>query len=189
MSLSNRKPRGKSLMHASVGTPQMYKFYCFKYFKEKINNRVKVYTKSKYNITAGTYYSIVSEINKLVGEEIVYDGFELILPCRMGTIGLKKKKRKLWIDPKTGKATGYPVNLKETKDLWDRDPEAKAKKQYVYFMNNHTNQNIYKVAYDRKNANFTYKRVYRFKTCRYLNRELAKVLKDNKLNIDAYNYA
>lgn len=186
MSLSNRKPRGKSIYKSNAGTSQMYKFYCFKYFKEKVDNRIKVYTKSKYNITAGQYNTIVEAINKLVGEEIVYDGLELTLPCRLGVIGLKKRKHKLWIDKPTGRAAGYPVNLKETKDLWDRDPQAKAKKQYVFFTNEHTNQNMYRISYDRKNAHFTYKKVYRFKPCRYLNRELAKVLKDNKLNIDAY---
>lgn len=187
MKLGSRQPRGKGRFKAAIGTTEMYKFYCFKYFKEKVDNRIKIYTKSKYNISAGVYYNVVSDINKLLGEEIVYDGLELTLPCRMGIIGLKKVKRNLWIHKGTGKAAGYPVNLKETKDLWDSDPEAKAAKRYVFFMNEHTNQNLYKVWYDRKPAVFTYKRVYRFKTCRYLNRELAKVLKDNKLKIDAYN--
>jgi hypothetical protein len=61
MKLGSRQPRGKGRFKAAIGTTEMYKFYCFKYFKENI---ISV----KYQPHAKIFLSFVA-MNALKGED------------------------------------------------------------------------------------------------------------------------
>ena len=93
---------------------------------------------------------------------IVSDAEEVSLPCRLGTLRIKKiksKERKM-------------VDWKLTKEYG----------KLIYHLNMHTDGYYYKWHWKKQNALFTNKSVYSFKPLRKYKRGMAKLLKENKVD-------
>lgn len=171
------------------GMGDYYNYYAINNFKEysEEKKRTVIYKNSKYFVDRATFSKIISDFNKAVCEEVLYENFEYKLPARMGEISIKKYKPKIEFDENGKlKSRTLPVDWKATNELWNNNPEAKEQKKLVRFLNDHTNGFISKWYYVKNYANYKYKSGYVFKASRTNKRELAKILKDEDLKIDYY---
>ena len=123
----------------------------------------------KYALTESQYFSIIRSVNKLLGELLI-NGDDIVLPCRLGRLELRKYKANITIDDKKIR-TNLPINWDETLKLWYEDEESFKNRTLVKT----EEQEVYKVYYNKIIANFKNKCFYRFK----INKELKKCLKKN----------
>lgn len=123
------------------------------------------------------FYSIIRKVNDLLALE-VSQGNEVVFPCRMGKLELRKIRRGVSIVDGKLKNT-YPINWDETLRLWFEDEEARKDKT---LLRNET-QYVFHVKYNKFNANYENQCFYEFT----LNRFIKLALKDNikKGKIDA----
>lgn len=133
---------------------------------------------SDYPITQSQYSNIIRRINILIGEEFL-QGNDIILPCRLGRIEIRKYKPKIIID--YGKIkTNYSIDWNRTLKLWFEDEESRKNKTLVKIKE----EEIFKIYYNRIIANYTNKSFYEFSINRKLKRELSKKIKNKE--IDTY---
>lgn len=115
------------------------------------------------------FYSIIRGVNKLLADELA-NGNDIHFPHGMGVLELRKSKRGVrLVDGKL--KNNYPVDWKETLQLWYNDEEA---------MNNKTlarkeSKVVYYVMYNKHDANYENQCFYEFA----LNRFIKKTLKEN----------
>lgn len=136
----------------------------FKYYRK---NRPK---DKSYILNESQYFSIIRKINDLLAEEIIR-GEDVKLPCRMGTIELRKGERKVYIDEKGEVHTNLPIDWNKTLELWYEDKEAYENKTLVKM----EEKEIFKVYYNRDLANYNNKTYYEFT----FNKDLKVRLKHN----------
>jgi hypothetical protein len=143
------------------------------------------YYKETYNETdRSTFGKIVTEFNLAIGQLIIGEGVEYIMPKLGFELILRKDKRKPRI--KDGKLlNNIPVDWQKTNSLWERDEYARDKKLLVRYNNSHTSGFIYRVYFKKFNARIQFRSVYKFQVNRDLKRDIT-----NKLNkseqLDAY---
>lgn len=125
-----------------------------------------------------TYLCIFQLFIKFIMKK-VFEGHDVILPARLGYIGIRGSKVKPRIDEE-GNVKGLAPNWKETKELWDSNPEAKEKKELVYCFNEHTNGYRYKLVWFKKNFIFINKNVYSFRLNRENKRVMMKLINEGK---------
>ena len=115
-----------------------------------------------YKVDKSIYRDICIEFNEMLVDYIISDAGEIKLPCRLGSLRIKKikgKKRKM-VDWKTTKEYG----------------------KLIYHLNMHTDGYYYKWYWKKKTALFTNKSVYSFVPLRRHKREVAQLLKDSKVD-------
>jgi len=119
------------------------------------------------------FYTIVRKMNELIAEEIA-SGRKVTLPSRMGTLELRKFERGAFlIDGKL--VVTYPIDWMATMRLWYKDGEARKSKTLVRY----TSKEIYKVWYNKYNANYPNKKFYEFSPVRSLQKKIhEKIVKD-----------
>lgn len=160
---------------------------------EKTNSRRKsdyglpdyrLYYKERYGelpVEASEFNEIIKEFYERVFEEVVFKGFQFNLPGNLGVLTLSARKPVVQLDSEYNVVrTNAPTNYKATKELWESDPEAKAKRLRVYHDNASTDGNIYSIRWvpeGRFRTHFI--GVYRFRPSRSNSRKLAKNLKLN----------
>lgn len=132
----------------------------------------------KYILTESQYFSIIRKVNELLGERLV-SGEDIVLPCRLGRLEVRKYETRITIDGKKIK-TNLPIDWNRTLKLWYEDEESYKNKTLVKV----EEKEIYKIYYNRNVADFTNKSFYQFD----INRELKKKLKQNikEGKIDAF---
>jgi hypothetical protein len=81
----------------------------------------------------------------------VFEGHDIRLGAKLGTIGIRGRKVKPMIGV-DGKIIGVIPSWSKTKQLWDSDPVAKEKKTLVYCFNEHTDGVRYKIGWYKKNV-------------------------------------
>ena len=108
-----------------------------------------------------------------------FEGHDIVLPARLGYIGIRGSKIKPRIDNE-GNVKGLAPNWRETKELWNRNPEAKERKELVYCFNEHTNGYRYKLVWFKKNYIFINKNIYSFKLSRENKRTMMKMINKGK---------
>lgn len=131
-------------------------------------------------ITQHQFYFIIRNINK----ELIQQFFTkqcIVLPHKMGRIELVKNKTKVVI--KDGKLKiKKAINWGETLEYWNQDKEAFDKRILIY----NTAQYIFKIIYSKIKANYKNKQVFFFYPNRTFKRQLAALLKDNKIDTWLY---
>ncbi len=154
--------RSKGKRNATVTTKDFYKFY-----KKSIEK------KTVYDITKTQYTAIIKYLNEEISKMIITENFEYSLVPNMGTLCIRKFKKKLKLD-KDGKLikTKLQVNYHATKTLWSMNPEAKKLKKLVYFINEHSDGYIFKFYWDKSNCRTLNKSFYLFKASRTNNRAI-----------------
>lgn len=140
----------------------------YKYYKSEVDNPVDI----------KTYLIIVSDFIQFLMNK-VFDGFEVKLPARLGSFQIIGRKVKPKLDEE-GNIIGLAPNWAETKKLWDRDKEAKDKKELVYCFNEHTNGVKYKFLWSKRNVNVKNKGIYSIKFSRANKRRINDLLKNGK---------
>ena len=83
----------------------------------------------------------------------------------MGTIYIVGRKPTIRFD-EDGKVVGLAPDWVETKKLWDRDPEAKAKKQRVFHTNSHSDGYRFKWNWSKNNVLVENKTLYSLRLTR-----------------------
>lgn len=140
-----------------------------------IYNGFKYYRKNKpadkkYILTESQYFAITRLINNLLVEEIA-KGNEVKLPHRMGTIEIRKYEKSVKIGDDGEVKTNLPIDWDNTLKLWYEDEEAYKDKTLLRL----DEQEIYKIIWNKENANFNNRSFYEL----VFNRDLKLRLKHN----------
>lgn len=144
----------------------------FKFYRKNRPNE------SKFVLTESQYFSIIREVNKLLGELLI-NGEDVILPHRLGRLEIRKYKSSITIN--NGKVkSNLPIDWDRTLKLWYEDEESYKNKTLIKI----EEQEIYKIYYNKNVANFTNKTFYKFDVNRELKRKLKQSIKQGK--IDAF---
>lgn len=143
----------------SLGVYDAYKYY------RKVKPKDK-----EYILTESQYFSIIRKINNILANQISL-GHEVILPCKMGKIELRKYPKTVRIDENGKVQTNLPIDWDRTLELWYNDEESRNNKTLIKEECNE----IYKLLYNKSSAQYTNKAYYGFS----FNRELKKLLKRN----------
>ena len=162
-----KEPRNHKVKN-SYGIYDGYKFYR--------KNKPK---DPKYILTESQYFAITRRINEILAEHLSR-GEDIILPCRLGRIEVRKYKAKITWDGKKIKSN-LPIDWDKTLKLWYEDNEAYKNKVLIKI----EEKEIYKIYYNKFIAEYNNKCFYQFN----FNRELKNKLKHNiKEGItDAFN--
>jgi len=124
------------------------------------------------------YAKINNDFGKFIMEQ-VFEGQEVKLPARMGTISIKGRKIPIKYDEE-GRLKGFAPDYKATNELWKRCPECKEKKQMVYHLNEHTNRVRYKFFWSKDRMLVENKTFYTMVFTRTNKRRLAKLINQGK---------
>lgn len=155
---------------ADYGIRDYYKFY-----------------KNNYNkVDKEKFSKVIDDFNKEIIKAIIEDNLEYTVPYLNIEISIRKHKRKPTI--KNGQLiNNVPIDWKATKELWEKDPEAKEKNIRVRFRNSHTNNYVFRIYCKKFKCNIRNKSLFKFKPSRIFQRSLSKRIKDpNKDSLDAY---
>ena len=155
----------------------------------KVNNSYGVYDVYKYirknkwfdigqSVTEHQFYSIIRRMNNLLADALIH-GHDIKLPCRMGTIEVRKYDARISI--KDGKIkTNLPIDWDRTLKLWSEDEEAYKKRTLIKM----EEKEIFKIYYNRIKADYNNKSLYEFAVNRDLKRRLKQRIKSG--NFDAF---
>lgn len=155
----------------------------------KVNNSYGVYDAYKFlrknkwldvgqSVTEHQYYSIIRKMNNLLADSLI-QGHDIELPCRMGTIEVRKYDATISID--NGKIkTNLPVDWDRTLKLWSEDEEAYKERTLIKM----EEKEVFKVYYNRIKADYNNKSLYEFIVNRDLKRRLKQKIKSG--NFDAF---
>lgn len=152
----------------SLGVYDAYKYYRKNRPKDK-----------QYILSESQYFSIIRKVNLLLLEQLL-DNNDIILPCRMGTIELRKFESTFRIDDNGKVKTNLPIDWNKTLELWYEDEEAYYNRTLIKMEENE----IFKIYYNKINANYENKVFYEFIFNRALKQRLKTKIKQGL--IDAY---
>jgi hypothetical protein len=138
----------------------------------------KQYIKENPKISKTLYNNIISDFNEGIRDLIINEGLTYQFPYTNFQLFIKKHKRRPRIV--NGKLiNSIPINWKATKELWEKDEEAKEKKILIRFTNYHTFGYVFRILFKKFYSNVKNKSLYKFKNNRKLQRELSKRILDN----------
>lgn len=135
-------------------------------------------------VSSEKYRDILSSINDKIMREIIFDNYLFIFPYLEFKFLLTKIKQQVFFKNDSTINTAS-IDWKTTKDLWEKDKDAKSRKIKIRYTNKHTNKYIFRIAmYAKSSFNKNY-RFYKFRTMRSVNRDiLAKAINNNELNLN-----
>lgn len=117
------------------------------------------------------FYAIIRGVNNLLAEEIL-KGNTVKFPAWMGKLELIKYEVGATFN-KTGQLRiTYPINWKETWDLWKKDEEAFKEKVLMRY----ETPFVYRVRYCKREAKYANKMFYQFVLNQHLKKKLKKVI-------------
>ena len=120
--------------------------------KTELNTRssYKKYKKeAQAPVDASTFVKIANGYMQFLFDKVM-QAEEVTLPCKMGTLSVRGVKRKLTFDEE-GKPK-LPINWRATKELWNRDPQAKLNKKVIYCTNEETGGVVYRIHWSRNRS-------------------------------------
>lgn len=115
---------------------------------------------------------IVGLFMKFIMKKVIMDGDELVLPFKTGTLSVMGFKQKVSIDS-DGTVKGLSPNWKKTKELYDKCPECKERRQIIYNTNEHSDGIRYKFHWSLANVLLQNKNFYTLKFSRENKRKLS----------------
>lgn len=151
----------------SYGVYDAYKYYRKNKPKDK-----------KYILTESQYFAIIRSVNNKLADKFISEGC-IKFPKRLGELYIIKNPTKLY-KQNNKLINTYPVDWKNTLQLWEEDTEAYNKRILV----KNITKEVYKIKYDKTKANYINKSFFDFKPNRQLKLKLKEEVKDN--NINAY---
>jgi len=171
------KARGEGKIKIDKGVEDGYRYY-----KKSIADKP-----DDYKISRSIYGKIIKDIHKEISRKILEESGSFRMPCGLPSVRIKKYKRQVRfredgsIDPKS-----LAVNWKATRELWDKNEEAKKKKKLVYFINDHSDGYSATFILEKYAANVPNLSLYRFKCTRSNDRRLGEIMLDPYNKIDYY---
>ena len=108
----------------------------------------------------------------------IFDGDEVTLPARMGTLFIRGTKEKPRLEGNEIK--GLSINWGKTKALRNSCPEAMEKRTRVYNTNEHSSGIRYKFIWSKSRVLVQFKSVYSFRMIRSYKRELSRLIINEK---------
>lgn len=154
--------RGERRYKADFVLQDLYKFYV-----EHTKNPVDI----------KTYKTVLKKFNSGWFKLAIVTGMELNFPFRLGSLRIKKSKRKFKFD-ETGKLdkSNFAMNYKASKDMWEQKyPNLTAEeilkiplkeRGIKYNYNDHTERYSFKFIWDKRTSNIPNKSWYSFKPLR-----------------------
>lgn len=133
----------------------------------------------RYVLTESQYFSIVRNINNILAGMIV-SGEDVRLPCRMGSIQLRKFDRRVGVRPDGSVTTNLPVDWDSTLRMWYDDREAYDKRILIRL----DERELFKICYIKGDANYTNRTFYDIVFNKGMKTELKKNIKAG--GIDAF---
>ena len=124
-----------------------------------------------------SYVALCRAYNRLMMEKVL-KGERVVLPVKLGTIEVKGFKDKLAFEG--GLITGLSPNWKDTKELWDNDPQSKIDGKIIYNTNEHSSGIRYKFLWSKKNCNTKNKTSYTLRINRPAKRALSSMIFEGK---------
>lgn len=140
----------------------------YKLYKKNVNKPV---------VDIKHYIYLANDYNKFLMEK-VFEGEEVTLPMKLGTLSIVGRKEEIRFD-ENGKPNLAP-NWAKTKELWDRNPDAKKRKQIIYCLNEQTQGIRYKVSWSKRLMMVENKILYSLKMTRENKRRIHKEVTINK---------
>jgi hypothetical protein len=133
---------------------------------------------SKYIVSESQYFFIIREVNKYLIENLLNQE-DIIFPNRMGKIELRKYKPSYKIENNIVK-TNLPIDWDKTLSLWSEDVESFNNKTLIRV----EEKELFKIYYNKNNANFNNKSFFKFNINRDLKVKLKNKIKEG--SIDAF---
>lgn len=157
--------------------------------KHKVNNSLGIYDAYKWirknkwldigrPLKEHEFYTIIRGINKYLAEELL-NGNDITFPHRLGKLELRKYDSRVTVYNNVVK-TNLPVDWDRTLKLWTEDEEAYKERILVKM----EEKELFKIYYNKKNANYGNKSFYEFKVNRNLKVRLKQKIKEGA--IDAF---
>lgn len=143
----------------------------------ELENGYKDYVTNGGKYKYSVYSSIVRMFMQYMSNVLLEKGY-VILPAKLGKleiIGFKSKRKY-----KKDGTIKFNIDFNETRKLWEKDPQAKAERKYVYHFNENTNGYMYKIQWSMDKYIIGSKRMFKFKPMILFKRRLAKKLKEGK---------
>lgn len=133
---------------------------------------------SKYIVSESQYFFIIREVNKYLIENLLNQE-DIIFPNRMGKLELRKYKPSYKIENNIVK-TNLPIDWDKTLSLWSEDVESFNNKTLIRV----EEKELFKIYYNKNNANFNNKSFFKFNINRDLKVKLKNKIKEG--SIDAF---
>lgn len=131
--------------------PDFYKFY-----QEEVSDN------PLYQVDYKTYRAIVTDYFKYFRDEVIENGKDMRLPCRLGRLSIVKAK------PKTYTSKSLSIDFHATK-LYGKT---------IFHLNEHSNGFKYRAHWDKKNIIVPNKSMYQLVLSRANKRRLAYIIKN-----------
>ena len=128
-------------------------------------------------INISQYVQIVNQFMKFLINRLFEKG-QVSLPEKLGNLQIVGKKVKVKIED--GQIKGLAPDWVKTKELWEKDAEAKKNKQLVYHFNEETNGIRYKFFWSKNRVLVSNKTLYNLRMTRSNKRELSKLVREGK---------
>jgi hypothetical protein len=140
----------------------------YELFKEKYKDKKSLVSKSDYVKIAGLFM-------KYIMKRIIFHSDTVHLPFKTGILEVVGRKQRISIG-ENGEIRGLSPNWKKTKELYDRCPECKERRQIVYNMNEHSDGVRYCFNWGLRNIMLKNKSYYVLKMTRENKRNLYKAI-------------
>ena len=150
-------------------------------FYSKRSQRATILSSYKFSgkdIPYSEYNLLVKDFLDFIACEIIDKGKIVVLPAGCGKLYIEGVKNMPKFDEQ-GKIMGLAPNWKETRKLWDENPEAKAESKFIYFFNEHTSGVRYHVTWQRGDLH-TNRILYYFILSRTNKRKIAELVRNGK---------
>lgn len=129
------------------------------------------------------FYKIIRTVGKVMADNLSR-GEDIILPYRMGTLEVRKRKPKIELIDGSLKTT-LPIDWKATHQLWYEDEEAKQNKILI-----RRNENwVFRIRYNKTYALYNNKDFYSFAVNRGIKLKLKENIKEGIIDAFLENYS
>jgi|VirMetMinimDraft_7_1064189.scaffolds.fasta_scaffold27790_3 hypothetical protein len=144
---------------------------------KNLRDSYKLYKESVENPTdIKTYLLLAADYNKFLIDKVL-EGKSITLPSRMGTLEIVGRKTKIRFD-EDGKIIGLAPDWVKTKELWDKNPQAKKEKKRVFHLNEDTGGYRFKFLWSKKNVLVENKTLYSLRLTRTNKRAVHENIKN-----------
>lgn len=144
-----------------------YTFYTKR--ERKFQESVDVEERQK-PISCKIYLKVVGGFIQFIIQKLLA-AYDVRLYGKLGIIGIRGKKVKPRIG-EDGEIKGAMISWGKTFQLWKTNPEAKANKQVIYCLNEHSDGIRYKLVWHKRNVTIKNKLIYSLRFARPVKREL-----------------
>ena len=133
------------------------------------------------------FMSVLKEFNTRILGSIIGQGNRFYIPAGLGSFVMSKKKAVLVIEEDGSISKyGFPVDWARTKELWNRDPDAKKKKKFVYHINEDEGNNVYRFKWFKPRSTIGNYTGYKFVLSSTNRKRLKDIIKSGIARTDKY---